>query len=85
MMSCRQVTRRIASDQLAGAGWRSRLGVRLHLAMCRHCRRYAAQLAAIGDAARSLFRRRESGPSRDLERAILERCREDHRQPDDAA
>lgn len=74
MMSCRQVTRMIASDQLAGAGRRSRLAVRLHLLMCRHCRRYGAQLAAIGDAARSLLRQ-DPVPSQDLEKAILERCR----------
>ena len=29
MMSCREVTRMIASDQLAGAGWRTRLAVRI--------------------------------------------------------
>ncbi len=80
MMSCRQVSRMIASDQLAAAGWRARLAVRPHLLMCRHCRRYAAQLAAIGDAARSLLRQ-DSGPSQDREEAILERCLGDRRKP----
>ncbi len=82
MMSCQQVTRTIASDHLDSAGWRLRLGVRLHLAMCRHCRRYAAQLAAIGDAARRLLRQ-DPVPPQELEQAILERCLE-VRQPPDA-
>ncbi len=80
MMSCQQVTRKIASDDLAGAGWRSRMAVRLHLLMCRHCRRYAAQLASIGDAARGLLRQDPDG-LQDLEQTILERCLEDHRKP----
>ncbi len=33
------------------AGWRERLAVRFHLLRCRHCRRYMAQLRAIGAAA----------------------------------
>ena len=71
----------IASDQLAGAGWGTRLTVRLHLLMCRHCRRYAAQLAAIGTAARSLLQQ-DPGPPQELEKAILERCLEVRRKPD---
>ncbi|RMH22326.1 MAG: anti-sigma factor [Acidobacteria bacterium] len=77
-MNCRQVARMLASDDLAAAGWRTRLAVRLHLALCRHCRRYAAQLAAIGEAARNLFGR-DPGAPHDLERAILDRCLEDRR------
>ncbi len=37
------------------AGWRERLAVRFHLLRCRHCRRYRAQLRAIGAAARNLW------------------------------
>ncbi len=73
MMSCRQVARRIASGQLADAGRGTRLAVRLHLLMCRHCRRYAAQLAAIGAAARNLLGETPI-PSRELEEAIVQRC-----------
>jgi len=52
MLSCREVAHLVASDADAGAGWRVRLSVCLHQAMCRHCKRYAAQLRAIGDAMR---------------------------------
>jgi hypothetical protein len=75
MLNCREVTRKIASEEFAEAGWRQRLGVRLHLFMCRHCRRYAAQLRAVGRAARSLWTTRPEDEDPDalkrLEEAIL--------------
>ena len=76
MLSCKEVTRKIASDELAEAGWRERLAVRLHLLLCRHCRRYVAQLRAIGAAARNLWWSRSQDPStlERLERQILEDC-----------
>ena len=52
MMNCREVTGLVASDELADASWGRRLVVRMHLLMCRHCRRYARQLHAIGAYAR---------------------------------
>ena len=55
MPKCREVAAAVASDELARRLWHQRLAIRLHLAMCRHCRRYAAQLAAIGAGARSLY------------------------------
>jgi len=75
MLSCKEVTRKIASEEFAEAGWRQRLGVRLHLLLCRHCRRYVAQLRAIGRAAHSLWRVRPEDEDTDvlkrLEEAIL--------------
>jgi predicted anti-sigma-YlaC factor YlaD len=74
MLTCKELTTAVASDDLQRRSWRERLGVRFHLMMCRHCRRYVAQLAAIGDAARRLYRRER--PSTDsLERSILESLR----------
>ena len=52
MLNCKEVARLIASDELADAVWLNRALVRLHLLMCRRCRGYAAQLRAIGAAAR---------------------------------
>ena len=49
--------------------------------MCRHCRRYAAQMAAIGAAARDLLRQ-DPGPPRELEEAVLKRCLDGGRDPD---
>ena len=72
MATCREVTRAIASDELAQAGWRARWAVRLHLLMCRHCRRYAEQIHAIGEMAGSLFRQEEDPEElARLQRSIL--------------
>ncbi len=76
MPSCKEVARLIASEELADAGRSKRALVWIHLLMCRHCRRYAAQLRTIGTAAQDLW---DSGvPDRAalerLERSILERC-----------
>jgi len=55
MMTCQEVSRAIASDALVGAPLRRRFAVRMHLMLCRHCRRYALQIRAIGSGARRLF------------------------------
>ncbi len=76
MLNCRELTRLIASDELAEARWPVRMGGWLHLLMCRHCRRYATQIRSLAAGAR-----RSWGPETEvsarldqLERRILERC-----------
>ncbi len=76
MLNCQEVARLIASDELADTGRSKRTLVGIHLLMCRHCRRYAAQLRAISTAA---LERGGFGPAdlqalKRLERSILERC-----------
>ncbi len=75
MLSCKNVTRIIASDEFATAKWSRRLAVRFHHLMCRHCRRYAAQLRAIAQLARKhLGAGEEDTKSSDrLKHAILKR------------
>lgn len=75
MLSCKEVTRKIASDELAKAGWKEHFAVRLHLLGCRYCRRYAAQLRALGAAARNVLgaRSEDAQTLERLEREILER------------
>lgn len=53
MLACNEVTRLWASEEIRTAPLSRRLAVRIHLMMCRHCRRYVRELAAIGAAARS--------------------------------
>ena len=48
MQRCREVAYLIASDGLEHAAWPTRLLTRLHIVYCKHCRRYATQLAMIG-------------------------------------
>ncbi len=72
MLTCREVTRTNATDELSEAGIGRRLAVRLHLFMSQDCRRYAAQIRAIGEAARGLFgQTTDSGSLEDLKARIL--------------
>ena len=74
MLSCKELARLIASEELAGAGRRRRFGVRFHLLMCRHCRGYVNQLGVIGKAAcRHLGVEAVPETLDRLERAILKR------------
>ena len=73
MLRCKETARILASDALDDLAWGRRLALRVHLLMCRHCRRYARQLRAIGAAARSLWGEESVDPStlEGLERDIL--------------
>jgi hypothetical protein len=74
MLSCKEVTSSISSDRPERSGWWHRLEVRMHLLMCRYCRRYAAQIRAVNEAARELFE--STAPDREtvtrLESSILD-------------
>ena len=73
MLQCKQVTTIVGRDDLADAGPWLRLKVRLHLMMCRHCARYAAQIKAIGVKARERFQSsKKRSDVDDLQRRILE-------------
>ncbi|MEO8478909.1 MAG: hypothetical protein ABI542_04690 [Gemmatimonadota bacterium] len=66
MLSCREVTRLTASDELGRAGWWVRVRVRLHRLMCRHCSEYARQLRLLGDLVRE-------SAAKPVDRAFTER------------
>ncbi len=70
MLTCKEVAESIGRDEWRDAPLWRRLALRLHLWMCPHCRRYAAQLRAIGMAARGMFRERGEDPK------VLARLRE---------
>ena len=55
MLKCREVEQKVGSGEIGSAGFMERFAVRLHLMMCRHCRAYARQIRAIGEAARDVF------------------------------
>ena len=76
MLNCKEVTRLIASDELADAVWLKRALVGLHLMMCRHCKGYAVQLRAIGAAARDRSHSdvADRASFEKLQSSILERC-----------
>ena len=54
MMTCQEVSTLVSTGDLQTASLTRRLGVGVHLAMCRHCRAFRRQVAAIGAAARAL-------------------------------
>lgn len=76
MPSCKDVARAVASEGLADTDLPRPSVVRLHLLACRHCRRYAAQLRRIAEAARSGKGNRLANivALNRLEAAILKRC-----------
>ncbi len=75
ILNCRELTRMLASDELVEASLLHRFEPRLHLLMCRHCRRFAAQLEAIGSAARTSWGAESQSEVQleQLESRILER------------
>jgi hypothetical protein len=69
MISCEEVSRIVASDELVKSASQHRFAIRFHLLICRYCRRYIEQLSAIDTA----VRRRWGAASDDP--AALERLR----------
>ncbi|MCH7823897.1 MAG: hypothetical protein IH849_03770 [Acidobacteria bacterium] len=74
MQNCKEICRKIASDEYAEAtGW-ERLVVRFHLWRCKNCRCYEEQLRAMGASMAQLLH--EDPPAATtlerIERAILE-------------
>ncbi len=56
VLNCKEVSRLVASDELASAGAMTRFRARLHLLLCGQCRRYVEQLRIIGPATRAKMR-----------------------------
>jgi hypothetical protein len=53
MMTCHDVSMIVSTGGLADAPLLRKLGVRLHLTMCRHCRAFKRQIETIARAARA--------------------------------
>ena len=53
MMKCEEVTKLVSQSLDRRLPLHQRIGIRLHLMMCVHCRRFRRQIEAIGHAARS--------------------------------
>lgn len=78
---CRDVAHELSREQdtpAAGRRWR----LRLHLLMCRHCRRYARQLAWLQQALRLARTDARSGRlSAEARERIRERLRKENERP----
>ena len=55
MITCKEVARRISSGEIADAPLLQRFGMRIHLLMCRYCRRYSRQMQTIGAFSRKAW------------------------------
>jgi hypothetical protein len=78
MPTCKDAARLLAQDEM-GASRGERVGLRVHLLMCRFCRRYKAQLGALGEGCREQFgAAADEDPEvlANLERSILKGDRE---------
>ncbi len=72
MANCREVTRKLASDEVSEEGLGGKISVWFHLLLCRHCRRYAQQLQDLRQAARKLWRKDAEEVPDELEDRIVE-------------
>ena len=54
MIRCKEVATLLSTDQVACQPVWRRAAIRVHLMMCRHCRRFARQLALLTHAAADL-------------------------------
>lgn len=90
MLNCKETAYAVSTEDVVPVGWGQRLAVRLHLMMCRHCRRYAKQMQAMGNAARDVFQHPPKDPSSPespenlakLQSDILDRLSQTSRQND---
>ncbi len=71
MISCKDVSGLLMSDQLRAQSRWKRAEVRLHLLMCRLCSRLARQLLQMRSAAKTAAA--EAMPDSDLEERLLRR------------
>ena len=76
MIRCKEVARLLSTDQLASQPLWRRAGVRLHLMMCRHCRRFARQMARLKQAAADLGATFDAEVSADFTQRVQEKLRQ---------
>lgn len=58
---CREVALKLAHGEFEGYSWRAGLIVRVHLFMCRHCRRFARQMRLVSEGLRTIWKGNPSG------------------------
>jgi hypothetical protein len=73
MMTCKEVSTLVSMEQVDEVPLARRMGVWLHLMMCRHCRRFRRQLLRLGRIARLIADEFEREPTPGFEGQILDR------------
>ena len=54
MMTCKQINERLSDLYDKNLTWRQRMGIKLHLFMCKHCHKAAEQFGAMLQAIHGL-------------------------------
>ena len=73
MMTCHDVSTLVATGELTRAPLMRRLSVRMHLAMCGHCRTFRRQIDTIASAARAAGVTFERELPEDFETTVIQR------------
>jgi len=84
MLSCRDVTQLLSESMDASLPIGKRIGMRLHLLMCKFCSRYERQLLLIRETVRRLAATEEKpgeSPGETLSEEAKERIRKSLRNP----
>jgi len=71
LLKCNEIARILSSGE--DVSWMKQAQLKMHLAMCKHCSRYAEQLHMIAGSARRLF---ASQSEQDLEKLEAQVIRE---------
>lgn len=75
MIRCKEVATLLSIDQLASQPVWRRVAVRVHLMMCRHCRRFARQMSLLTQAATRLGATFDAEVGADFLQRVQERLR----------
>jgi hypothetical protein len=75
MIRCKEVATLLSTDQVAYQSVWRRIAFRLHLMMCRHCRRFARQLTLLKHAAADLGATFDREVGADLEQRLQGKLR----------
>lgn len=72
-MTCKQVSTAISTGDFETASLWTRLNIRFHLAMCRHCSAFFRQIQAMTSAVRRSSAEQTGEAPADLERRVAEK------------
>lgn len=75
MIRCKEVATLLSTDQVTYQSVWRRIAVRVHLMMCRHCRRFARQLTLLKHAAAELGAAFDKEVSADFEQRLQRKLR----------
>jgi len=77
MLSCQEITRRVASGEYDHAGRWGRFTLWLHRTMCRSCDRYVRQIRDLGAGARAHLAEADEPSRHRVEQSLVKHIRGD--------